>query len=572
LSRFIAGLARTPKWLLGLGALALAFYAFNAVHYGKLPLRIEECEWPPMAEAIFHTGKPVIQAFEAHRIRFTPEYTVDQTPIIGAWHPPLYLYSLAAEVAVVGTHSPYILRAMGMLSLLVSALLLLLIAREITSRWKLIGGIASVLLLIHPYGIQGSLFLDIDTGIYAPLALLVMYLAIRFSKVDGPLTVKQVAVLGTAIALVTWAKMPTTIVLVGVLFVWWLLARRPFRRSLFEAVAFIGLGAALFFSTYALWCKVTEIPFSYTFQVTFAEKSGRLFSEWLVVNHALHWHLRWYGVALILLGFVYLFDLLRNLVRTRRLRQMDLIFLFSAGLLLQYAVLSPTDGTYQGKYAYPGLAGLLLSVTWLLLRDEPKRQHLLAWGAAAALGAIAALLIPDVLTWLSYYGNYGTWGDELRTGLIAGAALALAWVIGGRRGFPAGVLVVLGTLFVAQSIHSYKVDSSPMYPIPDTAEFSAAVADINATVPPGKIVIGPKDIDFYVHDRIIEGEDAFARGDALLAREIVRNPKIVAFARDSFGPPIGPETQKVLERCFTEVHSFGTTASVAYRNRSCGNG
>lgn len=569
--RFLGGSWKgAPRWLLIAGVLALAFCLVNAVHFAKEPLRIEESEWPPMAKAVYETGKPVLAADKSHVIRLTAEYTRDTNALIGAWHPPLYLYTAGASMAILGTNSPYRLRAIGVVALLAAALLLIVIAREVLKRWQVIGGVAAILLLLNTYAIQGSTFLDIDTQIYAPILLFAIWVAIRTAKRREALGPWQISALAFAIALVTWTKMTTAIILVGVLIVWWVLSRRPVLRSIAEAVAFVGAGAGLFFGTYALWCKITNIPFSYTFEVTFEQKSNRLFSNWLIVEHAAHWHLRWFGLALLILTVVYLVDLLRNFIGKWQLRPLDLLYLFGIGCLVTYIFLSPTDATYQGKYSYPAISALLLPITWMLLRrPTPQQRRWVIWPAAIGLGAIAAILIGDQITGLAEYDIlYGTWGHEIGVAVISGLAMGLAWLLGGRRGFGAGVVVVLAILFVTQSIHSYRANTSPLYPIPDTNEFLALKNDINATVRPEDIVIGPKDLDYYLDSFVIWGEEGFARGDELQAQKIREDPRIVAFARDSFGPPIGPLTEEVLNECFTRRTEY-RTASVAYRTKSC---
>jgi 4-amino-4-deoxy-L-arabinose transferase-like glycosyltransferase len=560
----------TPYWLLLAGTLALGFYLVNAVHFAKEPLRIEESEWPPMAKAIYETGEPVINYDETHRVRYDENLEVDQGQMIGAWHPPLYLYTAGAAMVVLG-ESPNRIRAVGMVSFLCAVVLMLLIAREVTPRWRLIGGVAAILLLIHPFAIQGSVFLDIDTQLYAAVVMLAIWTAIRLAKRQEALGPAQVLAIGATLALVTWTKMTTTIVLVGVLAAWWVLSRRPFRRSLLEAVAFVATGAALFYVTYSLWCRLTDTPFSYTFEVTFAQKSDRLLSNFLVVEHAMHWHLRWFGAALLILALIYLVDLLRNLVAERQLRPLDLPYLFGLGVLVTYVFLSPTDGTYQGKYAFPALVAMVLPITWMLLRksSEQKLRPLL-WPAAIAIGVAAMLIVGDQITGLAEFNvNYGSWNHEIRLGLIAAVALGLAWFLGGRRGFAGGAIVVLGLLLVSQAVHSYRANTSPMYPIPDTGDFLAAVNDLNQSTPKGDIVIAPKDMGFYVKGLVVEGEDAFARGDARTAAAIRRYPRITAFARDSFGPPVGPETEALLQRCFKEERVYGS-ASIRYRTKRCG--
>jgi hypothetical protein len=521
-----------------------------------------------MAKAVYETGEPITPASEMHRLRFNEDLTVDESPVIGAWHPPLYIYSIGVSMAFLGTDSPHALRAVGAVGLLLAALLLILIAREVTPRWRLVGGVSAILLLIHPYAIQASLFLDIDNSVYAPPALLLVWLAIRYGKRDEPLSGTQVLALGSAIALVTWTKMTTTVVLLGVLLIWWVLSRSRPLRSLLEFAMFTALGALLFCATYGAWCAIVDIPFSYTFDVTFVGKSNRLFSEWWLVENAAHWHLRWIGAAVLLLALAYLFDLVRNLYRSRRLRSLDLPFLVGCAILVQYVALSPTDGTYQGKYALPALVMLLLPISWLLLRKERDRVEPLLWGAALAVGIVAAGLMPDLLTNLSFNGYYGSWSFELRVLAAVAAALLIAWGLTRTGGFAGGVLVVLVCLLCAQAVRSYRADTSPLYPIADTPEFEAAVNDLNATMPADGVALVPKDMGFYVQRRIIEGEDAFARGDARLAATIRRYPEIDTFAHDSFGPPVGPETEAVLARCFPERREYGT-AYVLTRTPGC---
>ncbi|HYP56626.1 MAG TPA: hypothetical protein VEQ41_10070 [Solirubrobacterales bacterium] len=556
-----------PWWLLLAGLLALAFYAVNAAHYGQLPLRIEEGEWPPMAEAVYETAEPTIEAGETRRIRFEEDLSVDESPFVGAWHPPLYIYAIGVATAFVGTDSPQALRGVGALGLLAAALLLILIAREVTPRWRLVGGVAAILLLLHPFAIQGSLFLDIDNSIYAPLALLAIWLAIRYGQREAPLSGGQILAIGAALALVTWAKMTSTTVLIAAIVLWWLLSRRPPRRAALECAAFLAVGAILFTSTYGLWCVVTGIPFSYTFDVTFAGKSNRLLSEWWLVENAVHWHLRWLGPAVILLTLVYAVDMVRRFAAERKPHPLDLPFLFAVGVLIFYVGLSPTDGTYQGKYAIPALVALLLPLSWLLLREPRPLGRPALWAAAVAVGVVAALVMPDLLTGLAF-GGYGSWGYDLKVTALAGAALGLAWLLGGRAGFGGGVIVVLAVLLIAQAARSYDAETSPLYPVPDTGDFRAVLHDLNEDTGPRDVVVVPKDVGFYVDRLIVEGEDALARGDERLARAIRHYPRITAFARDSFGPPIGPATQAVLERCFRDERVYGT-AVVMHRTSRC---
>src|SRR6476469_6611688 len=101
--------------------------------------------------------------------------------------------------------------------------------------------------------------------------------------------------------------------------------------------------------------------------------------------------------------------------------------------------------------------------------------------------------MPDLLTNLSVNGYYGSWGSELRVIAAVGAALLIAWGLTRGGGFAGGVLIVLVCLLSAQAVHSYRADTSPLYPVPDTPEFEAAIDDLNATMPADGVALVPKD-------------------------------------------------------------------------------
>ena len=547
-------------------AVALAFYLVNALHYAQQPLRIEENEWPPMARAITDHGRPVLPASESPKLRYTADGRPDVSAQNGAWHPPLYLYSLAAAMVVVGDDASYALRGVGIAGLLLSVVLLFALAREIVPRrWPVVGGAAAVLLLLHPYASQGSTFIDIDTSIYAPAILLMLWLAVRATGSEERSTRRLLAA-GAALALVCWIKLTTAVVLIPVLVLWWLLAR-GLRRGVVEAGVVVGSGAALFLSTYALWCAAAGIAFSYTFDFTFAQKSDRLGGDTGLIESALYWHVAWFGPALVLLTAAYAVDAIRSFALTRRARPMDLVWGFGVAVLLAYVVVSPTGGYYQGKYAFPALAALLLAGAWLVLR-RAAWPGLLAVAVALGVGVLAAVLTPDLLTNQAYGASTGR--ERLLIVLGTAAALLLAWRLAprSRPSAPGLALVAVAALLVAQSVRSYEADVSPMYPVQDTEDFNRSVEAINRVTRTGDIVFASKDTGFYVAEgrQVIEGQDALIRGDELTAEVLRENDRVTVVSWNSFGPGIGPATMAAIERCFPTGETFGS-AVIRLRTR-----
>ena len=79
---------------------------------------LDEVDFPAVAKTISETGMPY-------------EYRGEAEPLaLGLWHPPLYAYSLGAFVKVFGSNENTV-RAFGMCCTLISALLSLLIYREL---------------------------------------------------------------------------------------------------------------------------------------------------------------------------------------------------------------------------------------------------------------------------------------------------------------------------------------------------------------------------------------------------------------------------------------------------------
>ena len=558
-----------PAILVAILAATLGFYAVNVVHYENTPLRVEEGVWPLMARAVHDHGIPSLPADEDHRVRIEPDFSVRTDNLNGLWHPPLYVSMLAGSMFVLGRDAAESLRLVGVLGLLACCALFFLISRELFgSRWPLVGTAASALLLVQPYAIQGSMFLDIDTTIYAPLFLLFTWLLVRFDR-EPPLASRPLLALAAAFALVLWAKVPTALVIVPVAALYWSLRHGP-RRGLLRAGWVFGGGAALFLATYGLYVAATGQSFVYMFDFTLVGKGGRVVWKqgMSVLKGALNWHIEWFTPALMLLALAYGPVAVARWLREREVEPLDFVWGLGLAVWLAYAVFSPQDGYYQGKYAFPAIPLLVLAISgWLLRRDEgalDRRSLVLA----VAVGALAAYAMPDLLTNRLFTGA----GLELKAAIVLGSAAAL-WIAarGLRRDrlMPVGALVVCFTLFAAQSVHSYRAGTSPLYPVPDGADFHWEIAAINEDLGPGELALVSKDTGLYVGGKVTEGQSLWTRGgDGFEAQLLRREPRITVVSGDSFFTPVlGPETAAMLAECFNLQQSG---AAVVYlRKPAC---
>ena len=544
---------------------SLGFYLVNAVHYEGMPLRIEENEWPRMGRGTYEHGIPLLHPNEDPRVYFNDNLERIEYDASGLWHPPTYMYAMAATMAVVGTDATASLRWIGVAGLLVCCVLIFLLGRELFPRhWFRVGAIASSLLLVHPYAIQGSLFLDIDTSIYAPTFLLFALLLAKYDK--RGIELWPTAAMAASFALILWVKLPTAFVVVPVVTLYWVL-RHGLIAGLERSVAVLLGGAFVFLGTYWLYTDLSGQSFSYMFNFTLVQKSNRLFwnSPWPPIENSLAWHLSWFTPALVLIAVAYGGLAARRWWRTRLVEPLDFIWGLGLAIFLAYAFVSPNGSVYQGKYAFPAIPLMVFAATAFLLaatRERPGRRSV----AVAVLAAVAAAAVmPDLLT------NQAFWlmSDKLRVAVVLGSAAAL-WIavrgVGRARILPAAALIVCFGLFVAQARDSYHAGTSPLYPVPDTLEFRGATALINASLAPGQTALVSKDLGLYVDGPVLEGQTlSYLGGDPAEAKLLRENPDITVVGSDSFFSAVmGPESAQVLETCFDQ-HVIGVYTSVYTR-------
>ena len=153
---------------------AVLLFLVLAAHQAAKPLHLDNMDFPAVAEATAHSGKPVYYRGEENRLHS------------GLYHPPLYIYTLAAWFRLFG-FGPAQARMFGALCALLQGwlalqILSLLFGSERVRQWS---WLFWPLFLLNPYTLQGSAIADIDSTIYGPLLSLVLFSALRISWQDG---------------------------------------------------------------------------------------------------------------------------------------------------------------------------------------------------------------------------------------------------------------------------------------------------------------------------------------------------------------------------------------------------
>jgi hypothetical protein len=205
------------------------------------------------------------------------------------------------------------------------------------------------------------------------------------------------------------------------------------------------------------------------------------------------------------------------------------------------------------------LPALILPVAWMFLRRSLPLPPWRPLAVVAALAVLGGILIPDLITNQRY--ALAAPAERWLIVLVSANLVFAAWWLGSARGalLPVGVLVVSSALFAAQSLHSYRANVSPMYPVTDTAEFKASASEIDRVTGPGDVVVVSKDTGYYVPEaRIIEGQDALVQGDEHVARILREVKRVKVVSADSFGPPYGPASLSAIDECFRDVRPFGS--------------
>lgn len=425
---------------------AAVLFAATAVQ----PLHLDNVDFPVAAGAAARTGLPVY-----YRGEFTPALS-------GLFHPPLYIYSLAAWFRAFG-EGPVQARAFGFVCALLLGWLWLEIWKTISGRRN--GG-ACVwfwpLFLLNPYTLQGASITDIDTTVYGPLLAGILLASLRMGWRDGnprndAVSPHEWAGLAALMTLALWAKL-TTVWAVLPAAALLLATRLGVRKALLGTAAAALSAVALFLGTYALYGWLTGLDVWYSVRFTIESflirgtnasqgLAGRLSAYWSNLQFMAPFHARWTGVLPWILAAAALAAAFRRAVRegSHRERTLSVLLVLALGVTLYYCAHTPTYGLAPFKYVYVFWPAVVLCVAEYTERAfqtaaagggaKARRLELAAACIWLASAAATLLWIGDRLL----YENRTLWPQSLAL-WIPGAAAAVA-VLFSKRAWGAAALV-----------------------------------------------------------------------------------------------------------------------------------
>ena len=243
-------------------------------------------------------------------------------------------------LARIGGWTPPVLRLLGIVGGLATALLSFLLARDLTrgppSVKAVAGATAVALVMLCPLVVQSTLILDIDFPILLPLCLLFLWLYPRLenSRTDW-------AWLAPLFGVTLWAKMTNPLPLIGVIVVWQVL-RGEWLRGVLHAVVIGGGGIAL---AGAAWLGIGTLlgfPLDMPFGVNLvqwqdsADVARRAYTSPGAFIDGLQPSVMWLGPGLVTLGLIGLAVRVAQLARTWQMRNVDLLIGFGVVLVLGY--------------------------------------------------------------------------------------------------------------------------------------------------------------------------------------------------------------------------------------------
>jgi hypothetical protein len=555
-----------------LTALAVAAILF-AIPAAK-PLYLDNMDFPAVAKATAETGLPVYYRGEEN-----PHHS-------GLYHPPLYIYSLAAWFLLWG-FGPVQARMFGFLLLIVQGWLTMRGVQLLlgSSHARRSAPWFWALFLLNPFALQGAAVLDIDTTIYGPLLTALLLAALRLRWRDGELRedeprAAEFMVLAGITAVALWAKLTTALAVMPAAV---LLAAggRGGRKFLFRATAAVACGAALFLASYFAFGWWTGLDTGFTFRFTLMSFQGRLQQSGLWARILAHartlldmttWQVLWSGLlpwaaALTAAGWS-AWSAVRR--RGRVWRDAFVLLAWALAVAGGYCALLHTYGRSPFKYLFPvwGIVAACLSLVAVVPAEKFRGRP------AARQAMMLALLIP------MFAGGCLAGARWLRDRMILEGNLLPEgqWML-----LAPVLLVAAGTLFrqakagpwlvlAGMALHAGHMTGTALAmaraPYPTTYDygqlgFEQTACFLRENTAPDERIVSMKDIGFHINRRYFENYGYLFSGekgaDAMRAILEAGKARFAVFTEGNGpdDPGVNPPLQSVIRDSCTQVRSYG---------------
>lgn len=510
-------------------AIILLFILLFAGSASK-PLNLDNSDFPNVAERTAFTGVPIYYKGE------------EEPHALGLYHPPLYIYLLAAWIRAFGFGEAQV-RLFGMLCALLQGAIVLAIIRTLFGsafrRWE---PIFWAVFLLNPYTLETASITDIDSTIYGPLLCLALLATLRISWRDGEWRTDtaswpEFAWIGAAIFLCLWAKLTTVLLVFPVVFLL-LIAREGIRRAALAAAAIAGASSMAFLASYYLYGALMGLDVGFTFRFTlmsFRERGSSGIPGWAALLKD-HWNdfrsmapftMAWTGLLPWAAACLAMWVAFRAAIRQRdhRLLHYGLVLGLAVLSTVYYCAQTTTFGLAPFKYVFV-YWGLVLTAPLFLMARCPSPN--LRKGSSRKVTALLLCLFVVTAVWANLRVR-----DVLMLDGFAGPCrlvaylpallfvAALAAVLYGRAGLtaPMAALAVYSGLQFGIAVYQEKAPYSTTYDYGQMG-FLDTVAFLKSNTRPSDVIAAGKDIGFRCRLRCFENYGAVngGAGNASAAR------------------------------------------------------
>ena len=479
-------------------------------------------------------------------------------------HPPLYIYTLAAQFYLFGV-SEVSARSLGIVfSLLTLGMmyLLSLTAFRHDKNKHIIAGSACLLYAISPFAVQSSLLIDIDGTMLTFFMALFLFF---YTKLAPGMT--RTLCLGILLGVVSWIKFQGVFFLGAAILVHACIDGFRARRvaaAVFPVVAMGAIGIASFIGTWYLYTNALDVsfwlPFDHNLKFLSAENSASLLANVAFFLWSIKNIIMWIMPAAVVLLCIALYDFVRNKA-SQKVSYEGLLWIYCITITAFFVFIQHSAYGFP-KYFIPMLPIAMILLSRLAVSSLlPMRRIPYSAIAVSALAVtvLSLMVIKDpflahnffFIHTISFESDLSRYLFENLKGLSVALPLIVAFgvFLAFRHATYKALLLACWVVLIVSSLILNGIQLTATYSttyaygqqgVVDTARF---VQDITS---PNEIIIAPQSIAYYANRSFAMSYPSDHRfKDALPA--VYANPSvrvIVTSPSDTFRIPPSFELQR----------------------------
>ncbi len=327
-------------------------------------------------------------------------------------HPLLYSYTNAIFFRLFGSSEPA-LRSYGIVFFILSAWVLVLFIKEIFRDDKSLflpaAMTAGALYMINPLLIQHSMLLNADNNISAFAILLYVYLFYKFEDGARHDFIKTRFILAAVVAFNFLCKEITPVFLVLSVAVYRVMSRE-FKKLLLDILFNLGLGIALFWGIWYIYCALSGTDIMAFIKFTAARKSKKVLRADFFLRQLKYffviwkWPFYWASAPFFILLFGAFWRRAVAFFSLKRLSPLDFLAVSSVVMFMPFIFVKPSIDMM--KYQYPTIPVFIVLITWFVIKDVLGAEFFRNTELHGKVSALGAFVIGAFSVWYFKVGDY----------------------------------------------------------------------------------------------------------------------------------------------------------------------